>query len=200
MPIDITDIEHVDGDDNTAGIGMYIMFAKLSDIATLPKPDVDDSTGTGSLESLVTISGNIIMKTGKVFKKIYVTLETGKLDHESQGEIDGMSFLNKVEFLVPGSKALALGLAQWAKNSSLILLIQEQDGTARMLGHSLYPAKMISAPGTTGQKTADRKATTFTFQSARKGPAPIFKGDVILSSPGSTVDLNNDGKQDLFAA
>jgi len=198
MPIDITDIDYVDGDDNTAGIGLYIMFAKLSDIATLPTPIVDDSTKNGSFANLVTIAGNIVMKTGKVFRKIYVTLETGKLDHESQGDIDGHSFLNKVEFLIPGSKAEALGFAQWAKNSSLIMLVQEQDSTVRMLGHALYPAKMISAPGTTGQKSADRKSTTFTFQSARKGPAPIFTGSVLLSSPGSTVDLNNDGKQDLF--
>jgi len=196
--MDLTDIDHVDGDDNTAGIGMTIKVAKLADIQTLAKPDVDDSTAEGSLEQLVTISGNHVMKAGKSFRDIYVTLETGKLDHESQGEIDGMSFLNKLEFLIPGSKEKSLGFAQWAKNSSLIFLIPEQDGKIRQLGHRLYPAKMISAPGSTGQKSADRKATTFTFQSARKGPAPIFKGSVLLSSPGSTVDQNNDGKQDLF--
>lgn len=198
--VDMADLDWADGNDNTAGIGQNIYVAKFSDIETLPDPILNDSTGSGSFADLVTISSNIVMKAAKSFWKIYVTLEKGSLNHESQGEMDGMSFLNKLKFFHPGSKAEVLGFAQWCKNSSLIFIVPELDGAKRILGHNLYPAKMISAPGGTGEKTADLKGTTFEFQSARKGPAPIFTGRVQVSGVGSGADADSDGFQEIFFA
>lgn len=181
MAIDFVDLDHEDGSDNTAGIQQYIYAAPFAWIQTLPKPIVDDSTGSGEFADLVTITDNIVMKAGRAFKKIYVTLEAGELKSELQGEMDGKSFLNSVEFFMPGSKAEVEGFRQWAKNSSLIFLVPEVDGQVRMLGHAGYPAKLVTNPGTTGKETSSRKGSTFTFQSARKGPAPIFKGKVDLT-------------------
>lgn len=198
--VDLDDVDHVDGANNTAGIGQYIYYCKESDIDVLPTVVQPDPTQSGSLEDLVTITDNIVMKPGKKFNKIYVTLETGKLDSESQGEIDGVSYLNKLEFLVPGSEDKTLGLQAYAKNASLIFIVPELDGKKRMLGYRAYPAKMISAPGTTGQKAADRKAVTFTFQSAGPIPSPIFKGQIKVSGVGSGYDYDSDGNQEIMYA
>ncbi len=198
MVIDLIDLNWEDGSDNTAGIGQNIYVAKKVDIETLPTPQVDNSIGDGSLAQLVTISDNIVMKPGKGMIKVYCTLEKGSLQHESQGEMDGMSFMNKLKIFMPGSKAEVLGFIQWAKNSSLIILVPEIDGQVRMLGHENYPAKMINAPGGTGEKTADLKGTEINFQSARKGPAPIFTGQVEVSGVGSGIDAEpQDGFQDI---
>jgi hypothetical protein len=198
--IDLADILHVSGSDNTAGVQQKVMFAKLEDIDILPQPDVDDSAGSGALDGLVTISQNIRMKPYKKFNELYVTLETGKIDSNSQGELDGMSFKNVLDFFHPGSSAQILGFAQWAKNSDLIFLVPESDGQVRILGHKGYPAKMTKAQVTTGAKGADRKGNGFTFESTRKGPAPIFKGHVDLMGSGFGSGDANDLQTISFIA
>lgn len=192
--MDTQDLTHVSGSDNTPGIQQTIYYAPLEDIETLPLPDVDDSASkTGTFEDLVTITKNIVMKPGKQLRSIYVTLEEGELKHESQGEMDSMSFKNVLEFAHPGSKPAQLGFAQWVKNNNIVFLVPEVDGQVRLLGHRAYPAKMTGAPGTTDKKAAGAKKTTFTFQSSRKGPAPIFAGKVALKN----ADGTDNGFQDL---
>ena len=82
----------------------------------------------------------------------------------------------------PIEAANADGFARLAKNGSFYLLYFEQDDTPRLLGHAGYPAKMVSAPGTTGEKTSDRKGRTLTFQSVWSGPAPVFGGKVLVGT------------------
>lgn len=198
--MNLANIDFTNGSDNTAGLGQKLWYASIDDIETLPAPVVDDSVATGDLASLVTISDNIIMKPGKRFFSMYATIETGGLTSTPQGEFDGKSFVNALEFTHPGSAPQAEGFKQWSKNSSLIWLVQEQDGAIRILGHRAYPAKFVDGTGTTGVKTADLKANMFKFQSVRKGSAPFFTGKVVTSGIGSQYDANNDTFQDLFAA
>jgi len=179
--VDTQDLTHKSGSDNTPGIQQTVFYAPIEDIETLPKPDVDDSASdTGTFADLVTITKDIVMKPGKKFKSIYVTLEDGELKHEGQGETDSMSYKNSLEFAHPGTKPEQLGFAQWCKNSNLVFLVPEVDGQVRVLGTRAYPAKLTSAPGSTGKKSTDGRKTTFNFHSSRKGPAPIFKGKVLV--------------------
>lgn len=188
--MDLQDIEHIDGSDVTPGVQQNLYYARMADIKTLPKPVLDDSSGDGSFANLVTISADIIMKPGKKFHKLYCTIETGKLDGNLVGEFDGKSFNNELSFVHPGNKPEVLGFAQWAKNSNLVFLAADQDGQVRLLGHEGYPAKMMDAPTTTGDTPESRKQAQFTFKSNRKGPAPIFKGNVKVpaSGGGSTYE------------
>lgn len=198
--MNLEDIDQTDGADNTAGIGQDIWVAKLADIETLPVPILDDSAGDGSFTDLVTITDNIVMKAGKVFNKIRVTLETSALNGDIQGNMDGKSFKNAISGQLPGNKAQALGFLQWAKNSSLIAIIEELDGQVRLLGHRAYPAKLTAGGASTGAKTTDDRAVKFTLESVRKGPAPVFAGKVVLtgSAAGSgSVDLNQNTYQDI---
>jgi hypothetical protein len=198
--VDLQDVDWPDGADNTAGVAQYIYGAPVSYFDTIPDVIQPDPTGSGSLSDLVTIKDNYVLKSGKDLIKLYVTLETGKLDSETQGEFDGMSFLNKLEFLIPGSTPTALGFARLAKNGSWIWFVPLIDGQKRVVGHRNYPAKLVSAPHTTGQKSADRKAGTYTFQSAWSGPAPIFTGRIKVSGVGSGADADQDGYQEILYA
>lgn len=198
--MNLEDIDHTDGSDNTAGIGQDIWVAKLADIETMPSPILDDSTGNGVLSDLVTISDNIVMKAGKAFNKIRVTLETSALDGVIQGNMDGKSFKNSISGQIAGNKAQALGFLQWAKNSSLIAIIEELDGQVRVLGHRAYPAKLTAGSANTGAKTADDRAVKFTLESVRKGPAPVFTGKVELTGGAigsGAVDINSNSYQDI---
>lgn len=196
-PISFEDIKHEDGEDNTSGLTQDILVAKLEDILTLPEPVLNDSTGNGKFEDLVTITSDIQMKPGKYFRTIQAILETVKLDGTPQGEMDGKSLLNRLDFILAGNKAAALGFQQWCKNSSLVFLVKELDGNVRILGHKLYPAKLVEGPGTTGAASTERKQIAFAFQSVRKGPAPIFKGRVLVNNVTS-VDTNSDFAQDIY--
>lgn len=197
--MNIQDLLWADGNDNTAGIQQAVYYAPLDDIATLPEPQVDVSNASGEFEQLVTISDNIIMKSGKVFRKMYVTLKNGSLKCETVGELDGKSYKNTLEFFHPGSKPQVLGFSQWAKNSSLIFLIPEADGQVRILGHKGYPAKLVNAPHDTGTKPEDTKGFKFSFESYRKGPAPVFTGQVQLQGSASgAVDANANSNQDIY--
>lgn len=190
--VDTQDLTHLSGSDNTPGIQQQVFYAVLEDIDMLPLPAQDDSASpTGTFADLVTITADIIMKAGKQFHSIYVTLEEGDLKHEGQGETDSMSYKNTLEFSHPGSKAEVLGFAQWVKNNNIVFLVPEVDGQVRLLGSRAYPAKLSAAPGGTGKKSTDGKKTTFTFHSSRKGPAPIFKGHVQLFSTTGGVTTGN---------
>ncbi len=199
--MDLEQLDHTDGDDNTAGIQQYIYIGKKADIAHFPKPIVDDSSSTsGILENLVTITDNFIMKSGKSFQRVYVTLEAGGITCTLQGNMDGKSFKNQLDFSHPGNRAQVMGLAQYAKNGDLVFIVPEQDGTARVIGHDAYPAKMTACTVDTGKKTTDDKAAKFTFESVRKGPAPIFQGQILLTggAVGSgLVDPDNNSYQDI---
>ncbi|MEH0153673.1 hypothetical protein V6R21_17680 [Limibacter armeniacum] len=173
------------------GLEQILAIAKLEDIVTLPVPVSDEPAYVDNLLSdLVTITGDIVFANTVGFTRVYGTIETLKLDGESQGEFDGMSKLNSIEFLHPGSKGEMLGFDQYTQNGNFIILVREMDGQTRMLGHRGYPAKRVSGGvATTGAASADRRGNTFNFQSARKGPAPIFMG---------TVKLSDDSVQDPF--
>jgi hypothetical protein len=194
MGLNFTDLVWPDGANNTPGIGYKIAVARLSEIdetqfPQVIEPDPSKTSGDFDFADLVTIENDIVFKLGSSgFKTIYNTIETGELKSELQGEFDGKSFMNTLEFLHPGSRPEMLGFAAYCKNGNLIFLIEEQDGQKRLLGHPRYPAKMVSAPGTTGKESAARKAVTFTFQSVSSYPAPVFLGNVILTGSGGTAE------------
>lgn len=179
MALDFEDLDGTSGTDNSAGIQQPVYYIDHRDVAQHPTfPKIEDAT---TLSELVTVSTNIVLKHGKLARRILVTQEAGALTSDSQGEIDGMSFKNALKFLLAGNTPQGDGFARYAKNGNFYLLTFELDGTARLLGNPGYPAKMVSAPGTTGEKSADRKNRTFTFQSVWSGPAPVFTGKVMVA-------------------
>jgi len=182
MALILDDIDWAQGQDNTAGIQQTVYFIAKSDVVTFPAlPKLTDATVT-KLEDLATVKGNIVLKEGAKALGFYCTLEKSGGTSESQGEMDGMSFKNGLKLFHPGNKAEADGFARYAKNGSFYILYADLDGETFLLGHPGYPAKMISAPGTTGEKTADAKGRTFSFQSVWSGPAPRFTGKVMVGA------------------
>ena len=180
MAINLEDITGTAGQDNTAGIQQNIYLIDHNDVDTHPVfPKIEGAT---TFAELATVSDDIVLKLLKNAMQLRCTLEKGAGTSDSQGEMDGMSFKNALKFQIPGNKANSDGFARWAKNGSFYILYFELDGQARILGHPGYPAKMVSAPGTTGEATSTMKQRTFTFQSVWSGPAPIFTGKVLVGA------------------
>jgi hypothetical protein len=195
--IDFEDIEGSAGQDNSAGIQQNIYLIDFRDVATHPKfPKIDTTSQTAqTLAQLVTVPDDILLKNGRKAFRLQCTLEKGSGTSDSQGEMDGMSFKNGLKIQIPGNKANGDGFARYAKNGSFYLVYFELDGSVRLLGNPGYPAKMVSAPGTTGEGSATMKQRTFTFQSVWSGPAPIFTGAVMIAA---TLPADPATKQELI--
>ncbi|MBC6988561.1 hypothetical protein [Hymenobacter sp. BT491] len=176
----LEDITWEDGQDNTAGIQQTVYFIRKSDVETFPAlPKLDGAT---KLEDLAIVAGNIVMKADKKPFAFYTTLEKGGATSDAQGEMDGISFKNSIKLFHPGNKATAEGFARFVKNGSFYILFADLDGEVYLLGHPGYPAKFVSAPGGTGEKTSDAKGRTYTLQSVWSGPAPRFTGKVMVGA------------------
>lgn len=187
MPITLADIGWENGKNNTPGIIQKVSYIPLSDILTLPSVVTADPTGSGSFSDLVKVTGDLVLKAGKQLLSIYLTDETGQVMDEMQGELDGKSFKNTLEFLHPGESDEIRGFTAWAKNSNLIFIVKTKEDKNYLFGSALSPAKMVTAPGTTGKAPADRKGRTFTFKFDASYPTPTFTGKVQITGSGFDV-------------
>lgn len=176
----LEDIEFAEGSNNTPGLIQSVMFIPLSIIVKdrFPKVKQPDPTGAGVLADLVTVTGDIFLKTGTKPTTIYLTDETGELKDEIQGELDGKSFSNMLEFLHPGEGDDIRGFAAYIKNNSGIFVVRSKEDKQFLFGSMLSPAKLVTGPGTMGKATKDRKGRTFTFKFDAGYPTPTFTGRV----------------------
>lgn len=189
MPLVLEDIDWAQGQDNTAGVQQSIYFINMADLIVGGFPALPKMEDATTLEELVTVAGNLVLKEGTKPARVYGTLEKGASTSESQGEFDCVSFKNGFKFFHPGNKAKADGFVRFMKNGSYAVVYAELDGTVRLLGWPGYPAKLLSAPGTSGEKTADSKGRTFTMQSVWGGPAPVFTGKVMIAETEYPLDF-----------
>lgn len=193
--MELSDINHLGGD-NMPGLVQEVWFAQLSDIDTTQFPtttETDPLSATGSLADLATITGNVVMKEGKDFHKIYVSQNRGSLSHEVQGGSDSKNMLATLEFFHPGTKAAVLGFYRWAMNNNLVFIVIEKDGTKRLFGTPGDPAKISGGSTPNGPEPSGEKGNIFTFQCVNPGPVPIFTGKVDLQGSGY-----NSGDPDDF--
>lgn len=187
------DILFTDGSDNTPGLAVQqVMYIPVEDIASMPCKCDDDTPN--NFEELGTVSGNIVLKHNKGFKRLYFTDETGELADELVGETDGKAIKNTLNFLHPGEKAEILGFSSWAKNKKgFVFIVQDKDCNVRVFGNTCTPAKMVLSKGGTKMKQGDRKGREFSFEYVASQVAPYFTGQVDLTgvSGYSTGDAND---------
>lgn len=186
--MELDDVKWASGSNNTGGIQQKIYVGLMEDVLTFPTTVATDPLAlTGDLKDLVTITDNLVMKTGKPLKEFYVTLEKGELKHDGQGETDGRSFMNTLDILHPGNSPEALGFLAFVKNANLVVLLADLDGQKRLLGNPGYPAKMSDSKGTTGGTSASLKHSTLQFRSAGNIPAAIFQGAVMVNTTEQVI-------------
>jgi hypothetical protein len=179
------DILFTDGSDNTPGLAVQeVMYIPVEDIESMPCKCDDDSPG--SFDELGTVSGDIVLKANKGFKRLYFTDETGELADELVGETDGMAVKNSLMIFHPGEKASILGFTAWAKNKKgFVFIAKDKDCHQRLFGNTCIPAKMKVSKGGTKAKSGDRKGREMTFEYVASTPAPYFTGRVDLT--GGTI-------------
>lgn len=156
--------KNLPGGANMGGITQTIYAAYYEDVATWPEePDLDDEAL--SLEDSAALIGDITFNTGKCFKPIYVTDDTGELNLESVGEKDGKSWKYNLSFFHPGLQKKILGFINAAKNKNMVFLAPDNNGNLFLLGDALRPSTYESSPdgNGTGKETSARAGISSLF-------------------------------------
>ncbi len=184
------DIEWSAGSENIGGTTDKIWFAPKQDFADDGIPEVPSDPTT--FASAAVAAGSVAFKTGKGWFSMYVTRDTAGVTSESQGEIDGKSFLNKFVFTHPGNKKEVLGWCRWANNSDLIFMVREAGGSYRLMGSELFSCKADTIAPTTGVATADKKHVAVEVSYPSVSPAPIVESydpdtDLVNSSTSGSA-------------
>lgn len=182
----LTDLNWTQGQQNLGGLVGNIYYAPVEDILTFPV-----LTAAGSLETAA--ASNFTMKTGKEFIQIYHTPETGKIDDNVIGEIDGKGFENFLDFFFPGSKLEVRNFSRFALNTPCVVIAKNTNGQFELIGvvnlddttttlTGDIPAYLQQANGTTGAARADRRGRSFQFrQPGCPHPPVIYKGTIPLT-------------------
>jgi hypothetical protein len=171
-PITLADIGGVGGSENFAGLGMNVDWAPHEDVLTWPELDATPT----AFADLATIADDIVFKTGKCFKKLYITAETGMLDSNMIGQRDSMAFSNVLKCNNPGNDAAVLGFLTHMANRPGVYIVTELDGRKRLLGTSLRGAD-IKGNVKGGGKIEDGKFTEFTIE-VNGRIAPVYTGAI----------------------
>ena len=158
-----------DGQDNDAGLAEEHYYALKRDIATFPTVAANPTT----ISARGKLTGNFTMKAGKFFKKIYCTLEQGEIVSTQVGPRDGRSYENKATLYVPGYRSVNVGFLEAMKNSKIVLIIRQLDGTMVVFGSAYIGGEIESSELKTGKAITDGKGTTFTVRSIGR-IAPIY--------------------------
>lgn len=166
------------------GIEAIFYFAEHSDFSTIVDPKElcgDSSNAASTLEELVTIpSPGHTFKAGKKWNKMNVVLETGEITSTQIGEKQRRLFQNQLVFQVAGSDATILGLQRLIKNKQLVCLVTEVgSGQIRQFGSKRLPAWIEAQEHKIEATLEGNNAVTFTVADKQKGPAPIYKGDIL---------------------
>lgn len=164
MAITMQDIDkNLPGGANMGGISQTIYFCTHEDVATFPtEPDLATAA---DMEAMGQLTGALVMKAGKKMNKIYVTDDTGEVEMESVGELDGKSFVMHLRFLNPGLQKKILGFINYAKNSNLVFIAPDNNGNLFLLGDATRAAVFAASPDGigTGKETSARAGVSMEF-------------------------------------
>lgn len=169
-----------DGDDNPSGVSELCWLIPLSWMKTIMKP----TTGT-TAASLVSITGNHLMKTGKAPIKCYTLFEKSGVNWKLAGETLSKIYEQGAEIFVPNNSVTNLGTARALKNYRFICLFGKLDDSGHFfqVGSEEISAKVVDGAGGTGVGPTGEVGTKFTLQS--HGQAPVFSYEGTIPPVGT---------------
>lgn len=181
LPIGFSNLTWPSGSENMGGYKNRLLFIPADSVTAVPElPPEAIAT-----EDLVTAAGAFTYKdTADKPIYIYATKGTVSYSSENQGETDGQSFLQNLEFMHPGSSAEVGAFARKVNNTPGYLIYEDLKGVQYMVGQSGLPCS-IKPSFAGGAAAADRKGTTFTAE------ADSFCPYIILGTPIDMDEIEN---------
>jgi hypothetical protein len=181
MPIGFSNLTWPSGSENMGGYKNRLLFIPASAVTVVPELPTEPVAS----DDLVTAAGAFTFKeAGDKPIFIYATKNTVSYNSENQGEVDGQSFLQTLEWMHPGSSAEAGAFARKVNNTPGYLIYEDAKGIQYMVGQSGMPCS-IKPAFAGGASPTDRKGTTFTAE------ADSFCPYIILGTPIDMDEIEN---------
>lgn len=136
---------------------------------------------TTNVGDKITLDGDIILKPGVFFAEIDIIAETGIVKHPAVGSNNAKNFNNTFDFKV--QKDIASD--EWFDghiNGCFVGIVIEKDGTMRVFGEPLIPARIESAEGSTGDDTSSEKSWVAQIMDKTGRVAPVYTGVIDLAA------------------
>lgn len=182
LPVGFANLTWPSGSENMGGYKNRLLFIPVDSVTGVPELS---STTITDAEDLVTAEGAFTFKeVGDKPIFIYATKNTVSYNAENQGEVDGQSFLQTLEFMHPGSSAEVGAFARKVNNTPGYLIYEDAKGVQYMVGQSGMPCS-IKPAFSGGASPTDRKGTTFTAE------ANSFCPYIILGTPIDMDEIEN---------
>lgn len=156
---------------------MYIV--SRCDLLSFPKRKT-----TSNLGDKITLDGDIVLKQGKVWQRVDIISDTGKITHSPEGFTSAKSYSNKLDFKL--QKDIASD--EWFDlNISFqgIVLIKEKNGIYRVFGDDDNSARFEAAEGSTGDDTSSEKSWIAQIIDKTGKVAPYYHGEILTEIQGS---------------
>ena len=164
------------GQNNMGGFKSKLLFIPKNCVSAVPELPAAPTDN----EALVTAEGQFAFKQDAgVTKPIYLYSTDGTVGYnaETQGEKDGISFLQTLTFFFPGNLPEMHAFNALVKNTPGYFVIEDVDGRQIMVGMEGLPAS-ASPSFVGGQARADRRGTTYTV-TADSNYSAVFLGTKI---------------------
>lgn len=183
----LTDIPFEMGKPNGSGVGHYLYYCPLEDIASWPTISDDMATATSDA-TYVGYTGDFTLKTGKTWIKIFNVQGEGVMTFEDMGEKCSKLFNNKLHYRFPKMTDAAIKKAKATVNVPGVY-IAWHDGAYRVVGNKHYFGD-TKISGTSGDSAGSSKGTTIDAECPDYTPLPVYSGDLALSD--GTLDCSTD--------
>jgi len=167
---------------------MYMV--RRVNILTFPKVQGDAAT---KIEDYAVIKDNFVLAEGAKFVKIDLVEGESEPSCNNQGNEGAKSFLNKVEFVLPGTQKKVSGTISKMNNDDVIFLYPQRDGAIRVIGNEMFRVQ-LELGQSAGKQVTDSSQSTVTASVSDINVAPFYEGTF------QTEDGVIDGKTDTIVS
>ena len=184
------DVQYCQGSASLPGIRPHMYMVRRVNILTFPKVQGDAAT---KIEDYAVIKDNFVLAEGAKFVKIDLVEGESEPSCNNQGNEGAKSFLNKVEFVLPGTQKKVSGTISKMNNDDVIFLYPQRDGAIRVIGNEMFRVQLeLGQSG--GKQVTDSSQSTVTASVSDINVAPFYEGTF------QTEDGVIDGKTDTIVS
>lgn len=167
-------LEHCLGDTVLPGLrprAWGISKKLITKFPKLPAPSDEDAT----MAAIATLEGDFGIAADAAFFSIDILDIASNIKSESQGTVPSKTFLNTLTLKYAGNNAAATGFCRLANSDDLVYIIQQRDGSFRVLGNEKFRTDTKPSQDS-GMEVTDASGTQFEITVTDVCPAPFYTG------------------------
>ncbi|MBD8349360.1 hypothetical protein [Dysgonomonas sp. HGC4] len=187
-----TSLEWCTGQTNTPGIRPKVFFIPKGSIVKFPTLPTEIPT-SGSMGDLATYVGSFKLVAEKKWKSMDILSDKSPATAESQGSKPSKTYLNQAVIVVPNADAESAGLSKLAANDDYVYLIQQRNGTYRVIGNEMFQTNTDVTLSLGSDPTGDEMGTTITPSCTDVCHFPIYMGEIVTEDGTINPDEQTGG-------